>query len=64
MTKQLSREEQISHIEEHLDAFHAHAGATSVEDYFWDYGGSHEDLYQGLCHDLGIKPRGQGGGWE
>jgi len=49
------------HIEEHLDAFHNHAGDDrSPLDYLNDYWYKWEEpgeIYVRLCQDLGIKPR-------
>lgn len=53
---------QIDHINEHLDAFHAHAGSDRTPaEYLAEYAYYKDgEIYERLCDDLGIEPR-QGG---
>ena len=50
---------QVEHIEEHLDAFHNHAGTDlSVTEYLYTYSTYKDgEIYERLCADLGITPR-------
>lgn len=51
---------QVAHIFCHRDRFKDHAGYVGDRDeistYLIDYAGEHHDVYQRLCHDLGIEP--------
>lgn len=50
---------QIDHITEHIDAFNNHTGGDRTpEEYLTEYAYYKDgEIYERLCHDLGITPR-------
>lgn len=54
---------QIDHINQHLDLFHQHAGSDRTPaEYLHEYAYYKDgDIYERLCHDLGIEPIKEGG---
>jgi len=57
MDYQARHDGQVSHIHEHITLFREHVGNDEVETYLIDYAGERHDIYQRLCHDLGVPPR-------
>ena len=62
MPKALSIAEQIRHINQHIDKFHAllMSSTRTVESYFKEYHNEYksegDSIYRCLCTDMGIKP--------
>lgn len=50
----MATQRQIDHMKEHLDEFEGLTGTRDVDGYFHDY--HDDDLYIGLCNDLGLEP--------